>query len=479
MGNGASSPSGHRTSGTGKGAQAAPVDAVAHLKLTRLLGVVERPEGGCFLVNPLCFSPVRVDGPRAQVETFVDALSREGARGLEAEAVDFLASHRILVDADEEERAIRERSADQHRPAQAFQQFTIRLGAPVSRCDGLRGSLARLLGQLQAAPGEEKAPEINMKLIWDASCDQGLGACLGELIAYARAQTQNTAGVACYGEFPIEALPDALGELKRLTQPSPRMNCIVSDGVSADQGAALMTLIDEGFRPHCIFRVSAGAGEQVAATIGALADGVVPDAFTFAAVPMDRREFATDAAFAEALPRPDEMLELCDFCHALPNVDLAQSWLYQDVYTRVTRPGYVFPCRACVGRAAFVDAEGKWSGCHLAAVADPAGRRDDPSTLLNTAEPTPFGGSRFAEERCSECAVRYACGGICPYAALGVCDADLETRVFELHCAMRRHVILRFFEDATALVSHGEPQRPAYRFVSGQGRLALRPIGES
>ena len=401
MGNGASSPGGHRTSGTGKGAQAAPVDAVAHLKLTGLLGVVDRPEGGSFLINPSCFSPVRVDGPCEQVETLVDELSREGARNLEAEAVDFLASHRILVDADEEERAIRERSADQHRSAQAFGQFTIRLGAPVSSCDRLGESLARLVGELQAAPGEEKAPGVNMKLIWDASYDQGLGACLGELIAFARAQTQDTAAVACYGEFPIEALPNALGALKRLTQPSPRMNCVVSGGMSADQGAALMALIDEGFRPHCIFRVSAGAGERVAETIGALANGVVPDAFTFAVVPMDRREFATDGAFAEALPRPDEMLGLCDFCHALPNVDLAQSWLYQDVYTRVTRPGDVFPCRACVGQAAFVDGEGKWSRCHLAAVADPAGRQDDPRAFLNTAENRPFGGSRFAEERCS------------------------------------------------------------------------------
>ena len=99
--------------------------------------------------------------------------------------------------------------------------------------------------------------------------------------------------------------------------------------------------------------------------------------------------------------------------------------------------------------------------------------------LPNPVEQRPFGGSRFARTRCESCPLRYACGGVCPYVALGVSDPDLERRVFELYCAMRKHLILQFFEDATAPGSADSPTRPAYRFVSGGGRLEFQPIGES
>ncbi len=455
------------------------MDAQRRLEVSPLLQVIERPNGrGYLLINSSRFSPVRLEGPRAEVAGFIDRLKQRGGEDLEAEELEFLASHNILVSPSAEQREPNDGFEDRRR-RRALGQFTIRIAAQAGRLERIPQSLKQLFDSLQPGEQSDEPPAINLKVVCSGPHAQDLVPSLRHIIDVASAQQAQTAEVTYFCELPICVLPQTVDDLKMLTRPSVRINCVVPDALTADERDALCVLVDEGFRPHCVFHVLAGQGQQVAGTIEALADDLGPDAFSWAIVPPYRHDVESDRALQASLPETGDMLALCDACHSLRNVDLAQSWLCRDLHERVTKPGYVYPCRACAGRAAFVDDEGTWSTCHLRAAAEPSRRCQSVSALLNAAEDSPFGGSRFADERCGQCAVRFSCGGVCPYAAWGVSDPAVEIQVFELYCAMRKHMILQFFEDATAPAPSDSGQRPAYRFVSGQGRLELQPTGGS
>ena len=278
-----------------------------------------------------------------------------------AEAVDFLTSHGIPEFPDAQEREVRNGYDARLRTGDTPGQFTIRLQlAPQANRAKVWQSLGGLLGQMRGSGKPEGIPHLNVKLMWNGFNTADLALATAEVIGFTTAYAVGSPGIVFYGEFPIDVVAAAVEDLKRFTQPTLHINAVLTGDLSPEHRGALLGLVGDGFRPHVVFRVAADWRARVAAAMESLADDLGPDGFTFALMPVDRRGFENDREFEAALPKRDDLLGLCDLGHSLPNVDLEQSWLYRDLRARVTAPGNIFPCRACAGRAVFIDAEG---GC--------------------------------------------------------------------------------------------------------------------
>lgn len=444
------------------------------LRPSRHLGMIARPGGGSFLFNQLRFSPIRSSATLQETEAFVRKLRNEGLSGLTAEAIRFLRAHEILVASDDAEPSPIEWSPQRWKTVTKGAPFTIRLGTCVKNEAGVRSSLDRLFRWLCKDYEGTAGPRLRIKFIWNGSYHKDTLSYIGQLINFITTYATRFEETVFFLELPMRFYSMWVDRLCLAVTPCVSFNVDIADALQDADILALEKLVEEGFKPHCVFAVSAVNQDQVRSDITALAKRLGPEGYSIALKPISRQSFRSDGIYGEMLPTSGQMTELSALCHSSKDIELSQSWLYESIRQRTTDTGFVFPCRACIGRALYVDGDGMYFACHKEAATDVLRRSSEPQAALRSPDAGYWGDSSFSRSECARCPVRHYCGGLCQYSALGVADEKVQRRVFQPLCDMRMKVILDFLEDATK-PPDGEvdtERRPrSHRFISGDGRL--------
>ena|GEM_PF-5413952 len=440
------------------------------------LALVDRPKGGSFLFNEVFFTPVRTSGSPEKVASLINQIRRDGTSHLPTETLAFLVNYNILVVKDNKAGPASEWSSQEWRQILGRERFVVRMSPRITSRDKVLRSLAAVFDHIRKECPEPVLPPISLKFVAD-TCDNGqFFEHLVQVVRLALGRVDEREDLNLYLECPVDFIEQHVSRILGYGRPSIRMNAIVSAPLSENAVSALCRLVENGFRPHLIFAVSDPDVERVFETIEMLAIKLGVDGFTFSLLPALRNSTSKTRSRREALIPPSKMISLVESCHSSSNLELPQSWLYNDLKKRIHLHSVLslYPCRACVGRAVYIDAAGLCSACHRQPVRDPSQITETPTKALRDSRGDLFGRSDFARENCRSCPFRYFCGGLCEFLDVGADEPRVSRRLFQLHCAIRKHVLLNFLEDAT--VETQAIARKAYMLTSGNGRLDMVPV---
>ncbi|UCG49349.1 MAG: hypothetical protein JSU94_06105 [Phycisphaerales bacterium] len=440
------------------------------------LGLVERPKGGSFLFNQVFFTPVRTSGSPEKVASLINQISRDGTSHLPTETLAFLANYNILVVKNNKGGPASEWSSQDWRQILGRERFVVRLSPRISSRDKVLRSLSSVFDHVRAECPEPALPPISLKFMADTFDSEEFFEHLVQVVRLALGRVDEREDLSLYLECPVDFLERHVSRILGYSRPSIRVNCVVLPALSENTLSAFNQLVENGFRPHLIFLVSEPNAGPIFDTIQMLAATLGPDAFTFSLLPFLPTSPSKTHRRREALISPSKMISLVESCHSSSHVELSQSWLYNDLKKRIQSHSVLslYPCRACAGRAVYINGGGLCSGCHRQPIRDPSQMSETPAKALRDSREDLFGRSDFAREECRSCPFRYFCGGVCEFVDVRVGDPTLSRRLFQLHCATRKHMLLKFFEDAT--VESQAIAKRAYMLESGNGRLDLVPV---
>ncbi len=439
--------------------------------------MLERPGGGSYLFNRRLFSPVRTDGAPEAIRVFLKKQA-EAVAELPEPLLDLLRHHHIVVRPNGRDGEPAGWSQAKWWKVLQNAPFVIRMPTRVTSMSRVRAAFRTTLEHLRSKSASNQIPPLHIKFIWNGTYPARPLSDVGSLIRFALGELGSLDAADFWLELPIERVVQWGHRLRLATVPPLGVTCALTAEPGEPQIAVLRDLVSVGFRPHCVLYITSENLAQARRTVDCLATHLERDGFSFAIMPAPRWMFASDHIHGRLLPSAADLVDLLRYCHGHEGLDLRQSWLYADVYERVRNPGYVFPCRVCAGRGIYIDEDGRFCACHKVLQRDPMAPGDDVAQALRSPCESLFGGSEWAKSTCSRCPLRYLCGGICEFAAADVADPDLGVRLFELHCAMRREVLLTFFEDATCGEVEASAYRTRFRFVSGDGMLDFEPVNK-
>ena len=446
-------------------------DSKAKWKVSPHIAIIELPDRECYLFNHFSFCPIRTNSSRGEVEHLVEKIRHTGTKTLSKEAIDLFAEHGIIIRRDNVSRPADEWPIEDIGKSLAGEEFTFQVNVPIQSITKVCQVIESALSSLKAK--QDSLPKINLKLlVGNNLLSQSVSGCV-QLAGMLIRHIGNGDNVNTYVESPISFISTNYGRLTSVFRPSIRLSCTLSNRLSERDLTTLCKLANEGYKPHLTLHVFPYNVNEIAEMMHLLASRLGSDGFYFALVPKLPSANLRNSTKEDTLVQTDELIGLLEQYHSSSSIELSQSYLYIDLKRRIgSHTAFnLFPSLMCAGRRISIDGQGKTLNHHNAA-AD--GRSAEKRTCVS---PNPdsgfFGNSRFAVNKCRRCNLRYFCGGICDDVAIGIEAPGTERKLFELHCAIRKTMLLHFFEDATSGGDTRDENVQKHRFESGAGKLEL------
>ena len=448
-------------------------------QLASEISILDRPKGGCFLFNQSRFSPTRTDATPKEVKDLLDKIKTDGASHLDQKALDFLVSNEILVPGNATGKPSANMTGEQWQNLLQLTPFTIRLNADLDTVEKVLTSIDVVLQHFDKSGNDSKKPHLQIKYICRKSdCNDWL-ECMTQIIPFVLRSVERE-NVSFFAECPIEIVIPQVDQLLQINRPSIIVNLIVSQNLSQNCVSVLTKMAQQGFRPHLTFHFSNVNLEQVRKDLDMLLSELGNKGFTYSLTPQLKLTSSDTVFSRECSAFADNLIDFIDYFHFNRRFTPSQSWLYHDLFSRTIGHSRAipFPCYACAGKAIFINQDGSFYSCHKqAAYVSPVKQNEIQDALSNPTK-NYYGQSSFARTNCDQCSLRNLCGGLCPYLARQTENVKIQQHIFQIHCRIRKHLLMHFFEEATTPIADDKQPARQYRFVSGDGRLDVVPLDQ-
>ena len=437
------------------------------------IGILVRPQGGCYLFNPSIFSPARTDAAIGNLREIINKIRTDGVSHLDQAAIDFLAHHGIIVPLDFNDTLEKNLTDDDWQDFFKQTPYTIRLKTD---CDALNSVFPALEAILQFLSNtyNNKAdmPLLQIKYFVDHPKNENWINAFNRLITFVAGYV-NPDDVDYYLEGPVESMSQCLQLLRYSDKSNIQMNFILTTQSTTAALDDLSELVEMGYCPHLIFNVDNNNIEQTRTILNLLISKLGYDGFTFNFIPQLDPTLDDTSNQTEFI---NNLKILIDQCFYSDKFDPNQFWLYRTLRSRTSgnTPPKPFPCLACVNRTIFLNSENTFFACHKEADYE-SSLKVNHEELLTFSQPIFFGPSDFARDFCDHCELRYYCGGICQYVGHHLDNTKMRRQLFKIHCQMRKHVLMQLFEEAISLSSR-ENETVQYKFFCENNNIKIIPM---
>jgi hypothetical protein len=413
------------------------------VKLTPYLGLLERPGGGYYVFNQTYFSPVKIEGEISKVHEFFKRLQDKGVKHLKSDLRSLLLQNRILVTKEDKSKPADKWTRSKWEKAWKQASFTITFGEEVEP-EVLLGNFKTWLEHFDYLFCRDRVNILTIRNVALHSPVSGILLKFDEIF--------NTLQISKF-PFKVTRVIDApldwfrmhMSEFSRIESPHVHFSSDIRNKLKSEDLKALGALLNEGFCPHLTLWISdLKAAEK---TFSQLVNGLGKDGFTY--------DFKLEKDVINTQP----IVKIADFvyhCHCHKELLSRQSHIYTEILNRIQMNGIsnLFIDGQSMGRKFVLDNQK-----HVKPVADLQGCGQ--LSFVAALKKNIFGDCEYSRRKCKSCPVRYFCGGIS--------DICLP----EISCTIRKGLIHKFLEDATA--------RPKVtqkiEFVSADGTIRIRKAG--